>query len=83
MWDSTLRAMAPATVQPIILRRAGRAAAKAIEAVAVRDDLIQTAGRSGCSLRAIAEATGLSHMTVKRIVARSPTPKDVSENLVP
>jgi DNA-binding NarL/FixJ family response regulator len=41
-------------------------------AVAARDAAIREAHRAGASLREIAEAAGVSHMTVKRIVERRP-----------
>ena len=53
------------------LRHAGRVAAKVDVAERERDGAIRFASETGASLREIAEATGLGHMTVKRIVDRA------------
>lgn len=38
-----------------------------------RDAAIREAHRAGASLRDLAEASGVSHMTVKRIIEREPS----------
>lgn len=45
-------------------------AQKADRAVASRDAAVREAHHAGASLRDIAEAVGVSHMTVKRIIER-------------
>lgn len=47
------------------------AAGNAGVAISKRDAAIREAHRAGSSLRDIAEVSGISHMTVKRIVERS------------
>ena len=52
------------------LRRAARAAEKAARASEERDEAIRAAHAGGETLRAIAEATGLSHQRVHQIVQK-------------
>lgn len=52
------------------LQKVQRAAAKAALAVAARDDAIRAAHESGDALRKIAEAAGVSHEQVRRILSR-------------
>jgi DNA invertase Pin-like site-specific DNA recombinase len=54
------------------VKLAGRAATKADRAVSERDAAIRFAATQGASLRELAEATGVSHMSVKRIIERTP-----------
>jgi transposase len=54
------------------LRLARVAADKLAEAEHNRDNAIRFAVDSGASLREVAEAVGVSHMTVKNIVSRGP-----------
>jgi hypothetical protein len=49
-----------------------KAATRTVVAMNARDELIRAASAGGSSLREIAEATGLSHMKVKRIVDSAP-----------
>lgn len=51
-------------------------ARKAREATARRDTLIRDMRSEGASLRAIAEAAGLTHTAVAKIVAREQLPDD-------
>jgi hypothetical protein len=53
-----------------VLRDVAIEAKRVVQITAHRDSLILAASVVGCSLREIAEATGLSHMTVKRIIDR-------------
>lgn len=57
--------------QTNLLKLVRYAADNADVANSKRDAAIREAHRSGSSLRDIAEASGISHMTVKRIVERS------------
>lgn len=50
------------------LMLAKRAAERADTAEETRNNAIRFASREGASLREIADATGLGHMTVKRII---------------
>jgi hypothetical protein len=52
------------------LKLAANAAQRASITQGTRDNAIRFAADSGASLREIAAATGLDHMTVKRIVDR-------------
>ncbi len=54
-----------------LLRLVGHGARNAERAIASRDAAIREAHRAGASLRDIADAAGVSHMTVKRIVERT------------
>jgi DNA invertase Pin-like site-specific DNA recombinase len=58
-------------VKTLRLRLAARLARKAEKAAEQRDDAIRSASEAGGSLREIADATGTSHMTVKRIIERA------------
>jgi transposase-like protein len=53
------------------LRMAAEASLHQVLATTVRDEAIRTAALAGASLRDIAEATRMSHMSVKRIIDRS------------
>jgi DNA invertase Pin-like site-specific DNA recombinase len=55
------------------LKLASAAAHKADLAESTRNNAIRFAAEQGASLREIAANTGLSHMTVKRILERSPS----------
>ena len=55
-----------------LLEIAGKKASRATECIEERDRAIISAWQGGCSFRDIAEATGIGHMTVQRIVHRSP-----------
>ena len=57
--------------QTNLLKLVRYAADNADVASSKRDAAIREAHRSGSSLRDIAEASGISHMTVKRIIERS------------
>lgn len=57
--------------QANLLKLVRYAAETADVASSKRDAAIREAHRAGSSLRDIAEASGISHMTVKRIVERS------------
>jgi hypothetical protein len=57
--------------QTHLLKLVNYAARKAGVATAKRDAAIREAHRAGASLRDIAAETGMSHMTVKRIVERA------------
>lgn len=57
-------------MRPSELRKVERAAAKAVASLALRDEAIHEAHASGQSLRKIAEAAGLSHEQVRRILSR-------------
>lgn len=61
----------PESKQENLLKLVRYAAANADVASSKRDAAIREAHRAGSSLREIAEASGISHMTVKRIVERS------------
>lgn len=52
------------------VKLAANAAQRADVAEMSRDNAIRFASQSGASLREIADATGLGHMTVKRIIDR-------------
>jgi DNA invertase Pin-like site-specific DNA recombinase len=52
------------------LRLAGNAARRAGLAETTRNNAIRFAAENGASLREIADATGVPHMTVKRIIER-------------
>lgn len=54
----------------LTLRRAGE---RAVESIASRDWYIREASRNGATLREIAEAVGLSHVGVKKIIDREVT----------
>lgn len=54
-----------------LLKLVRYAAENADVASSKRDGAIREAHRAGSSLRDIADASGISHMTVKRIVERS------------
>lgn len=56
-------------------RRLERLARKARDATTERDQAIVEEHAAGASLRAIAEATGLSHMGVSKIVRRAEEPE--------
>ncbi len=57
--------------QTNLLKLVRYAADNADVASSKRDAAIREAHRSGSSLRDIAEASGISHMTVKRIIERA------------
>lgn len=57
--------------QTNLLKLVRYAAENANVASSKRDAAIREAHRAGSSLREIADASGISHMTVKRIVERS------------
>lgn len=57
--------------QTNLLKLVRYAAENADVASSKRDAAIREAHRAGSSLREIADASGISHMTVKRIVERS------------
>lgn len=57
--------------QTNLLKLVRYAADNADVASSKRDAAIREAHRSGSSLRDIAEASGVSHMTVKRIIERA------------
>jgi DNA-binding transcriptional regulator LsrR (DeoR family) len=61
----------PETDKRAALRLASAAAHKADVAESTRNNAIWFAAEQGASLREIATSTGLSHMTVKRILERS------------
>ena len=54
-----------------VLKHATDRARKAAEAIAARDNAIHLAREAGASLREISEATGIPHVTVKRILDRT------------
>jgi DNA invertase Pin-like site-specific DNA recombinase len=58
-------------VKALRLRVASRLARKAQKVAEQRDEAIRSASEAGGSLREIADATGTSHMTVKRIIERT------------
>lgn len=58
------------TTHTKMLRLARYAARNANVATTKRDAAIREAHRAGASLREIADETGISHMTVKRIIDR-------------
>jgi len=58
--------------QTNLLKLVRYAADNANVATSKRDAAIREAHRAGSSLREIANATGISHMTVKRIIDRTP-----------
>ena len=63
----------PEQAKKIMLRTLRRDASRADTAVDQRDRAIRMAHRhAGLSLREIAEATGINHMTIKRIIDRQP-----------
>lgn len=55
-----------------LLKLVRYAARSASVAAAKRDAAIREAHRAGASLRDIAAESGMSHMTIKRIVERNP-----------
>ena len=55
----------------LALRLAARAAERADVAETTRNNAIRFASDAGASLREIAGATGLDHMTAKRIIDRA------------
>lgn len=57
--------------QTNLLKLVRYAAENADVASSKRDAAIREAHRAGSSLREIADASGISHMTVKRIIERS------------
>jgi len=61
----------PVSKQENLLKLVRYAAENADVASSKRDAAIREAHRAGSSLREIAEASGISHMTVKRIVERT------------
>ena len=61
----------PESKQENLLKLVRYAAENADVASSKRDAAIREAHRAGSSLREIAEVSGISHMTVKRIVERS------------
>ncbi len=61
----------PETDKRAALKLAGSASHKADVADSTRNNAIRFAADHGASLREIAASTGLSHMTVKRILERS------------
>ena len=58
-------------IQTNLLKLVRDAARKAGVATSKRDAAIREAYRAGASLRVIATESGMSHMTIKRIVDRS------------
>jgi len=56
-----------------LLKLVRYASSNAHVAAGKRDAAIREAHREGASLRELAEASGISHMTVKRIVERETT----------
>lgn len=60
------------TTQTNMLKLVRYAAKNADVATTKRDAAIREAHRAGASLREIAAESGVSHMSVKRIVERSP-----------
>ena len=60
-----------ATGHDNLLKLVRYAATNADVATTKRDAAIREAHRAGASLRELAEASGISHMTVKRIVDRA------------
>jgi len=61
----------PESKRPNLLKLVRYAAENADVASSKREAAIREAHRAGSSLREIADASGMSHMTVKRIVKRS------------
>ena len=61
----------PEAKQENLLKLVPYAAKNADVASSKRDAAIREAHRAGSSLREIADASGISHMTVKRIVERT------------
>lgn len=61
----------PGSKQENLLKLVRYAAENADVASSKRDAAIREAHRAGSSLREIAEVSGISHMTVKRIVERT------------
>lgn len=61
----------PGSKQENLLKLVRYAAENADGASSKRDAAIREAHRAGSSLREIAEVSGISHMTVKRIVERT------------
>lgn len=61
----------PDTDKKAALRLARRANERADVAETTRNNAIRFASDAGASLREIAEATGMPHMTVKRIIERA------------
>jgi transposase-like protein len=59
-----------ATKHDNLLKLVRYASSNAHVAASKRDAAIREAHRAGASLRDLAEASGISHMTVKRIVER-------------
>ena len=58
--------------QTNLLKLVRYAAENADVASSKRDAAIREAHRAGSSLREIADASGISHMTVKRVIERTP-----------
>jgi hypothetical protein len=58
------------------LTRLDRAAKRAADAIAERDRLIEQARGEGHTLRAVADAAGVSHQTVVNIIARNVVARD-------
>ena len=60
------------TTQANLLKLVRYAAENAQVAETKRDAAVREAHRAGASLREIADVAGISHMTVKRIIERTP-----------
>ena len=60
------------TTRANLLKLVRYAAENAQVAETKRDAAVREAHRAGASLREIAAASGISHMTVKRIIERTP-----------
>lgn len=63
---------ADGTTQTNLLKLVRYAAKSADVATSKRDAAIREAHRAGASLREIAAESGISHMSIKRIVERTP-----------
>jgi len=63
---------ADGTTQTNLLKLVRYAAKNAGVATSKRDAAIREAHRAGASLREIAAESGISHMSIKRIVERTP-----------
>jgi DNA-binding NarL/FixJ family response regulator len=57
----------------ISLKTVARESKRAEDKLSLRDAAIRMAHRDGCSLRDIAEVSGLGHSTIKRIIERRST----------
>ena len=66
-----IRRADPETDKRAALKLAAAASNKADVAESTRNNAIRFAAEQGASLREIAASTGLSHMTIKRILERS------------